>query len=708
MSAGLIKRSRIFMTGYLLFMTSSLRYRLLSLALCALLITLLTVAAIWQIDRKLSLASQKREIQRINSVLEDILTVRFTNTSEMLAKTDTIVSLLQGKLSDTSRDVVLRLDTAQQVSGADIVFVLDRNGVLVAASGHPKKQQLMYVSHTIRPYFKAAMEGRSMLYAAVGLSTKERGVYFSSPVLDPSGRKTMGTVVFKASLSDVDRLFQGQQEIVLLTSPDGVVFSTNRPGWLYRTCHKLDQVTIDRIYSEKQFPDTYELLPLPVILAGDVRNVHLEGVNYDVHKKDTVIPGWQLVMLTSYAFPLSALLMAGLIITLLAIMAALYLVNIEKKRSLQHDYDKQTLDLNRTRRELVRNDELLQAVVEDQAELICRFDADHRITFVNGAFCRYFGKERTELVGSRFSPVFAGDDLQKVRQQFRELTAEHPVGEVEYRIVLPGKGIRWHGATIRKIFNTDGAVSEYQTVSWDITARKHDEEALREANSELTQFAYVVSHDLRAPLRAIHNYTDFISEDVGPVLQEEQRLYLTRLKMAVSEAETLIDDVLDLSRVSRCSINPVSVDMQVFLQGLIVILELGKDVHVDMTGQWPVIEAEPVLLKQIFQNLLINAAKYNQSQEKRIELGCLSSEEEYYDFYVRDNGIGIDKRYHEQIFRVFERLHTRDEYEGTGAGLAIVKKAVSRLHGSIWLESEPDSGSTFFVRLPLSQKEMKA
>lgn len=708
MSAGLIKRSRIFMTGYLLFMTSSLRYRLLSLALFALLITLLTVAAIWQIDRKLSLASQKREIQRINSVLEDILTVRFTNTSEMLAKTDTITSLLQGQLSDGSRDVVLRIDTAQQVSGADIVFVLDHRGVLVAASEHPKKQQLLYVSHSIRPYFKAAMEGRSMLYAAVGLATMERGVYFSSPVIDPAGRKAIGAVVFKASLNDVDRLFQGQQETVLLISPDGVVFSTNRPGWLYRTCHKLDQSTINRIYAEKQFPRAYELLPLPVTLDGDVRRVHLEGSYHDVHKKDTVIPGWQLVMLTSYVFPLAEALIASLIIVLLSIMVALYLVNIEKKRTLQHDYDKQTLDLNRTRNALVRNDELLQAVVEDQAELICRFDADRRITFVNGAFCRYFGKERTELVGSRFSPVFASDDLQKIRQQFRELTVEHPVGEVEYRIVLPGKGIRWHGATIRKIFGADGHVSEYQTVSWDITARKHDEEALRDANDELTQFAYVVSHDLRAPLRAIHNYTDFIGEDMESLMQEEQRLYLTRLKMAVLEAETLIDDVLDLSRVGRCSISLVSVDMELFLKGLISTLALGNDVRVCMNGQWPVIEAEPVLLRQIFQNLLINAAKYNCSAEKLIELGCLTVEEGCYDFYVRDNGIGIEKRYHEQVFRVFERLHTRDEYEGTGAGLAIVKKAVSRLHGRVWLESEPGKGSTFFVRLPLRQEEIEA
>jgi signal transduction histidine kinase len=131
-----------------------------------------------------------------------------------------------------------------------------------------------------------------------------------------------------------------------------------------------------------------------------------------------------------------------------------------------------------------------------------------------------------------------------------------------------------------------------------------------------------------------------------------------------------------------------------------------------MEETWPKIEADLVLLEQIFRNLISNAMKFNRSECKRLELGwqCLpstsvlgESEGKLYEFFVRDNGIGIDPRYHARIFRMFERLHTREEYDGTGMGLAIVKKAVDKLHGSVRLTSKPGEGSTFFVVLPETQ-----
>ena len=167
----------------------------------------------------------------------------------------------------------------------------------------------------------------------------------------------------------------------------------------------------------------------------------------------------------------------------------------------------------------------------------------------------------------------------------------------------------------------------------------------------------------------------------------------------------LVDDVLEFSRVSRRSLTFDQVDMGVLVQGLIVMLELPAEVQLVLPQDWPVLEAEPTLLKQIFQNLIDNAVKYNASPQKIVELGWQPAGEEGYEFFVRDNGIGIAPGYHERIFRVFERLHTRDEYEGTGAGLAIVKKAAERLQGSVRVESEFGKGSTFFVTMPRTRKE---
>lgn len=223
---------------------------------------------------------------------------------------------------------------------------------------------------------------------------------------------------------------------------------------------------------------------------------------------------------------------------------------------------------------------------------------------------------------------------------------------------------------------------------------------LTEANQELSHYAHVVSHDLRTPLRAIHNYADFLQEDLGSSLGSEQKVYLDAMLRAVREAEALVSDILELSQISRRKIRLEPVDMTLLVRELLAAFKTEAHVLIEASAEWPVIEAEPTLVRQIFLNLVGNALKYNTSLPKKVVLGWRSVDNGGYEFYVRDNGIGIAPAYHDQIFNMFERLHTHNEYEGTGIGLAIVKKCVARLSGSIRLESEPGKGSTFFVKLP--------
>jgi light-regulated signal transduction histidine kinase (bacteriophytochrome) len=228
--------------------------------------------------------------------------------------------------------------------------------------------------------------------------------------------------------------------------------------------------------------------------------------------------------------------------------------------------------------------------------------------------------------------------------------------------------------------------------------------ALEEANDELSQYAYIVAHDIRSPLRAIRNYTDFLREDLEGSLAGEQEEYLDGLCRAVLYSEELVDDLLELSKVGSRSDQIETIAMGVFLKELIASLNLPPDVEVVMKNDWPTIDAEPTLLRQIFQNLITNAITFNNSPHKLVEIDWLPIGDEHYELFVRDNGIGIEPRHQEQIFRVFQRLHTSEEYEGTGIGLAIVRKATSKLHGSVRLESKPEEGSTFYVTLPKTHK----
>jgi signal transduction histidine kinase len=223
---------------------------------------------------------------------------------------------------------------------------------------------------------------------------------------------------------------------------------------------------------------------------------------------------------------------------------------------------------------------------------------------------------------------------------------------------------------------------------------------LQAANTELAQYAYVVSHDLQGPLRAIHNYADLLTADLSATLSGDQQVYLAGLVRAVGEAQALVEDMLELSRLGHERGPTELVDLGVFLRTLVAALDLPADVEIDWYQDWPTIESDSTLLRQIFQNLILNAVKFNRASPRRIALGWRALEPEQYELSVRDNGIGIAPRYQAQIFRVFQRLHTRQEYAGTGIGLAIVQKAVTTLQGTVRVESTPGAGSTFVVTLP--------
>ncbi len=297
--------------------------------------------------------------------------------------------------------------------------------------------------------------------------------------------------------------------------------------------------------------------------------------------------------------------------------------------------------------------------------------------------------------------------------------------DIEYRIRDAEGNLHWlHDRSIGRRIEEDEVIVE--GLATDITQSRRAEEALQhahrelsakaaaleEANQELTQYAYVVSHDLRTPLRAIHNYVDFLYEDLEGTLDKEQQVYLDGLRKAVRDAEALVADLLELSRLGRREGAFESIDTGLLLRELIDVMDLPEDVQITWEGVYPVLNLDEVVFRQVFQNLISNAVKFNTAECKQVEVGCHviadgtradgtraqeSSLEGGYEFYVRDNGIGIDPRYHKQIFGVFERLHTAGDYEGTGIGLAIVRKGGAKLGGAVHLESAVGQGSTFFV-----------
>ncbi len=239
-------------------------------------------------------------------------------------------------------------------------------------------------------------------------------------------------------------------------------------------------------------------------------------------------------------------------------------------------------------------------------------------------------------------------------------------------------------------------------------------ERLEITNRDLDDFAHIASHDLKEPLRGIYNFAEFLSEDYKDKLDDDGRYKLETLKSLSRRMESLIESLLEYSRLSRIDLAFKKTDLKRIIEEVLESLSVYLDennARVQIKDPIPEIKCDPVRVAEIFRNLLTNAVKYNTNQEKLIEIGCLQETEKWKDipvFYVKDNGIGIADEHKRHIFKIFKRLHGRNEYGGgTGAGLTIVSKIVERHNGKIWLESEPEKGTTFFFTLKRKKDDAK-
>ncbi|MDD1674020.1 MAG: ATP-binding protein, partial [Methanomicrobiales archaeon] len=221
---------------------------------------------------------------------------------------------------------------------------------------------------------------------------------------------------------------------------------------------------------------------------------------------------------------------------------------------------------------------------------------------------------------------------------------------------------------------------------------------LEAAIRELESFSYTVSHDLRAPLRAIDGFSSILLEHHKKDLAADAQQYLEKVRENAQNMARLIDDLLTFSRTSRLPLNIQTVSSRTLVDEVLEELRFehaGRMVEI-VRGDLPDCRADPALLKQVFLNLLSNAFKFTRTRtEARIEIGSILRNT-IVTFYVKDNGIGFDMRYANKLFQVFQRLHSSRAYEGTGVGLAIVKRIIDRHGGRIWVESQIDAGTTFY------------
>jgi len=224
---------------------------------------------------------------------------------------------------------------------------------------------------------------------------------------------------------------------------------------------------------------------------------------------------------------------------------------------------------------------------------------------------------------------------------------------------------------------------------------------LAAVNQELKDFAYIVSHDLKAPLRGIASLAEWVLNDYGDRLDDEGKDMLRLMGGRVRRMSDLIDGVLQYSRVGRVKEEKMMVDLQILVQDVIDAIAPPKGLKIAIDTELPKLIAEKTRMHQLFQNLLSNAIKYIDKPDGEIHIGH-SEKNGFWEFYISDTGVGIEERHFDKIFQIFQTLVPRDQSESTGVGLAIVKKIVEIYRGKIWVKSEINQGSTFYFTLPIT------
>ena len=359
------------------------------------------------------------------------------------------------------------------------------------------------------------------------------------------------------------------------------------------------------------------------------------------------------------------------------------------------------LRLREAEEELRLSEARYRGIVESQTEMICRWKPDRTLSFVNDAYCRFYRRPREALIGQKAVLSVYGPDVVRLNPHLNAMGSKKNPREIEYRIVVGGD-VYWTRWTDQAIFDNQGGLAEIQSVGRDISEQVRTQDALRETNQELSEFAHVLTHNLKAPMRAVQNYVNFIAEDLTDKLDGAAKTSLEGLKKAILLSSRQFDDLLQLYNIKNDLTKRCLFEMGDLLNEIRSVLKLSSGRELISAQRWPLLQCERHLLRQILVNLIGNGFKFNCAALKRVEVGWQPAAENRIELFVRDNGIGIELQYHSRIFKIFKRLHTEREYEGTGIGLAIVKKAATKMGGAVLLESTPGKGSTFYVDLPLS------
>ena len=411
---------------------------------------------------------------------------------------------------------------------------------------------------------------------------------------------------------------------------------------------------------------------------------------------------------------LLGLLMASLLTATVYLGQTASLRATALEREIQErEYVQQTLKKSQAR---------YQDLYDNAPDMILSVDSvSRKIIACNQTLLDTTGYTGEEIIGrSTLDFLYTSDSLEAARKMVQQFRTTGEVRHAELRIRCKDGSTVEISSNISSVRDEQGNIRFSRNIWRDITELKRAREDVRKLNEELEErviqrteqleaanrelegFSYSVSHDLRAPLRHMGGFLDLLRKHAGPSLDEKSGRYLGVARESAQKMGQLIDDLLDFSRIARVETKKSQVNMNQLVKEVQGQIE-DRDI-VWTVAALPEVRADPSMMRLVIQNLIDNAVKYTRTREKvEIEIGHSSNGEELV-FFIRDNGVGFDMQYVDKLFGVFQRLHRKEEFEGTGIGLANVKRIIHRHGGRVWAKGKVNEGATLYFSLPKEEK----
>ncbi|MFY0683314.1 MAG: PAS domain S-box protein [Balneola sp.] len=356
----------------------------------------------------------------------------------------------------------------------------------------------------------------------------------------------------------------------------------------------------------------------------------------------------------------------------------------------------------------------LRSFVEQAPAAVAMLDTEMKYITVSNQWFKQYNLDKKDLIGISHYDVFPEiKEMPEWLEQHQKVLNGEELSNPKDKIVRMDGTVQWISWKLIPWFNEPGEIGGMIMYTADITSEvsytdKLEKEVakrtkeLASVNDELESFSYSVSHDLRAPLRAINGFSDILIEDYEDKIDENGIRLLKIVKNSAVKMGKLIDDILQFSRLGKTSIKFGTLNMEMIFNSAV------SDLNAEYADKKIEVEISPLhtasgdtsLINQVIVNLMSNAYKYSANEDKISVIVKSEVQDKYIKYSIKDNGVGFDMKYHEKLFGVFQRLHTDSEFEGTGVGLAIVRRIIGKHGGSIWAESKIGEGSTFYFTVP--------